>query len=77
MNIKLELIQNHINDIIKIIMEDINPDISKIADTSAIMVLNEIKSVICNDELSDFDAVEEIVRILEKNNIDCGGRHDF
>ena len=75
MNIKLELIQNHINDIIKIIMED--TEISKIADTTAITILDEIKSVICNEELSDFDAVEEIVCILENNNIDCGGRHDF
>ena len=77
MNIKLELIQNYINDIIKIIMEDITPDLSKIADDTAINILDEIKNVICNDELSDFDAVEEIVCILEKNNIDCGGRHDF
>jgi len=77
MNIKHELIQNHINDIIKIIMEDINPEISKIADTTAITILDEIKSVICNKELSDFDAIEEIVQIFEKNNIDCGCRHDF
>lgn len=77
MNIKLELIQNYINDIIKIIMEDITPDLSKIADDTAINILDEIKNVICNDELSDFDAIEEIVCILEKNNIDCGGRHDF
>lgn len=77
MNIKLELLQNHINDIIRIITEDINPDISKIADTTAIIILNEIKNVICNDELSDFDAVEEIVCILENNNIDCASRHDF
>jgi len=75
MNIKLELIQNHINDIIKIIMED--TEISKIADTTAITILDEIKSVICNEELSDFDAVEEIVQIFEDNNIDCGCRHDF
>ena len=77
MNIKHELIQNHINDIIKIIMEDINPEISKIADTTAITILDEIKSVICNKELSDFDAIEEIVQIFEENNIDCGCRHDF
>ena len=77
MNIKLELIQNYINDIIKIIMEDITPDLSKIADATAINILDEIKNVICNDELSDFDAVEEIVCILEKNNIYCGSRHDF
>ena len=77
MNIKLELLQNDINNIIKNIMEDVSPDISKIVDTTAIIILDEIKSVICNDELSDFDAIEEIVCILEKNNICCGGRHDF
>ena len=77
MNIKLELLQNDINNIIKNIMEDVSPDMSKIADTTAIIILDEIKSVICNDELSDFDAIEEIVCILEKNNICCGGRHDF
>ena len=77
MNTKLELLQNHISDIIKIIMEDITPDISKIEDTAAIIILDEIKNVICNDELSDFDVVEEIVCILEKNSIDCGDRHDF
>ena len=77
MNTKLELLQNHINDIIKIIMEDITPDISKIADTTAIIILDEIKKIIADDSLSDFDAIEEIICILEKNNIACGGRHDF
>ena len=27
--------------------------------------------------VSDFDAIEEIVHLLEENNIDCGPRHDF
>ena len=61
----------------EILLEEMSPDMSKIADTTAIIILDEIKNVICNDELSDFDTVEEIVCILEKNNIDCGGRHDF
>ncbi len=76
MNIKLELLQNHICDLIKNIFES-NLDANQIADTNAISILNKIKKVIADDSLSDFDAVEEIVCILEKNNIDCGGRHDF
>ncbi len=76
MNIKLELIQNHICDMIKNIFES-NLEINQIADTNAISVLNKIKKVIADDSLSDFDAIEEIVCILEENNIDCGGRHDF
>ena len=77
MNTKLELIQNHISDFVKEILSETDFDIIKIADTTAIIALDEIKNVICNDELSDFDAVEEIVCILEKNNVDCGSRHDF
>jgi len=77
MNIKLELLKKHIGDIMEILLEEMSPDMSKIADTTAIIILDEIKNVICNDELSDFDTVEEIVCILEKNNIDCGLRHDF
>ena len=76
MNIKLELIQNHICDMIKNIFES-NLEINQIADTNAIFILNKIKKVIADDSLSDFDAIEEIVCILEENNIDCGGRHDF
>jgi len=76
-NIKLELLQNHINDIIRIIIENVEPDVSKIADTTAITLLDQIKNIICNEKLSDFDAIEEIVCILEKNSIYCGDRHDF
>ncbi len=76
MNIKLELLQNHICDMLKNIFES-NLEINQIADTNAILILNIIKKVIADDSLSDFDAIEEIVCILEENNIDCGGRHDF
>ncbi len=76
MNIKLELIQNHICDMIKNIFES-NLETNQIADTNAILILNKIKEIIADDSLSDFDAIEEIVCILEENNIDCGGRHDF
>lgn len=76
MNIKLELLQNHICDMIKNILES-NLDINEIADTNAILILNKIKKVIADSSLSDFDTIEEIVCILEENNINCNGRHDF
>lgn len=76
MNIKEELIQNYICDMIKNILQS-NLEITKIADTTAINIISKIKNVIADESLSDFDAIEEIVCILEKNNIDCGGRHDF
>lgn len=77
MNIKHELIQSHITEMVGKLLEENIVDYSNIADTNAIIILNEIKKVIADDSLSDFDAVEEIVCILENNNIDCGGRHDF
>ena len=77
MNIKLELIQSHITEMVVKLLEDNIIDYSTIADTNAIIALDRIKKIIADDSLSDFDAIEEIVCILEKNNIDCGGRHDF
>ena len=77
MNIKLELLSNYIADFIKQGIIDFNIDASQIADTVAIQMLSEIQRVIKNEEYSDFDAIEEIVLIFEKYNLDFGSRHDF
>jgi len=77
MNIKTELLKNHIIDFIKHRIEDFNIDASEISDTSAINMLAEIQKVIMNETFSDFEVVEEIVCIFEKYNIDFGSRHDF
>ena len=77
MDIKLELLQNHICDFLRDAFETFPPNTSKIADSIAIMALDDIKSVLSNDELSDFDAIEQIVCIMESYRIDCGGRNDF
>ena len=77
MNIKLELLQNAIFDAIREKLAYGEIDADKIADTTAITALSEIKSVISDTEKSDFDAIEEIVKIFEKYNIQTGARHDF
>ncbi len=77
MNIKLELIQNHIIDIVKMLLEDTDFQATEIADTTAISALSEVKAIISDGSLSDFDAVEEIVSVLESYGIDAGSRHDF
>lgn len=77
MNVKVELLRNHISDYIKCRIEDFEIDAEKIADTTAIQMLSEIQKVIKNDSYSDFDIVEEIVCIFEKYNIDFGSCHDF
>ena len=40
-------------------------------------MLSEIQRVIKDENYSDSDAMEEIVCIFEKYNIDSGFRHDF
>lgn len=77
MNIKLELISNAITELVIQKLDVINIDTDKIADTTAIKALSEIQTVIQNNNLSDFDAIENIVCIFEKYNIDAKLRHDF
>ena len=69
MNIKLEIFAGAVADVINTTINsamknvDVNPD--DIVNCLAIIILDEIKSVIQNQELEDdFDVVEKIVRIL-------------
>ena len=77
MNLKLELLKGYISDYINSNLEDFEMDASKIADTVAINMLCEIQDIIRNEQYSDFDAIEKIVCVFEKNNIDFGFRHNF
>jgi len=77
LNIKLELISNAVTETVKNKLGDISVDADKIADTTAIKALSEIKNVIKDESIDDFYAVEEILCIFEKYGIDAGNRHDF
>ena len=77
MKIKTELLRNYISDFIKSELKSFEIDASDIVDTIAIQMISEIQKVIKNENYSDFDAIEEIVCIFEKYNIDAGFRHDF
>ena len=86
MKLKYELLANAVSEAIreKIKMyaffdglSELDIDVNEIADSTAIKVLLEIQNVIQNDEISDFDAIEKIVKIFERYNISAGLRHDF
>ena len=77
MNIKVELLKNYISDFIQNKIEDFEIDSSQIADTTATQMLSEIQKIIRDEKYSDFEAIEEIVCIFDKYNIDFGFRHDF
>ena len=76
MNIKLELLRDGIHDIIDSRLADIVIDADKTADTTAIMALSEIQSILAND-IDDFEIVERIVCVFEKYKLNAGGCHDF
>ena len=74
------IIELNSDEVAKIVMKQIeNGDINikELSDCRSAEVLGHICDIIRNDNLSDFEMVEEIVSILEENNIDCGGCHDF
>ena len=77
MNIKWELMKKYISDFINNNVENLEIDVCEIADTVAINMLYEIQEIIKNENYSDFDAIEKIVCIFEKYQIDFGCRHDF
>ncbi len=77
MDIKLELLSGAICDAVKENMNTLNIDASQIVDSKAIKILGEIKDVIHNENLDDFEMIDEIVSIFCKYDIDIGGCHDF
>ena len=76
MNIKFELLSKEIAEAISKILEIFDINENKITDSVAVCVLSEIKDVINNDRLTDFDMVHEIVNIFKNYNIDSGSCHD-
>ena len=77
MNIKTELLKKHISDYITKNIDDFEIDVNDIANTVAIEVLSEIKRIIINDDLDEFDIVERITDLFEEYGIDFGNQHDF
>lgn len=55
-------------------------DIRAIVELECYIALNEIRSILSNDDLSDedcFEKIEKIVCLFEEMGLDAGGRHDF
>ncbi len=77
MKLKLELIAKVTADYINSRLQMLDFDVNELADTMAIKALSEIQEIVQNNELSDFDAMEQIVCVFEKYKISAGARHDF
>ena len=77
MKIKTELLKSCISDYINNNIDDFEIDADKITDSVALGILSEIQEILKNCSYSDFEAIEKITEVFEKNNIDYGNRHDF
>lgn len=54
---------------IKEILTDSNFDYQKIIQDNAILALSEIKKIVFNEELSDFQVIENILLVLNKYSL--------
>ena len=77
MNINTELLKKYVADLITNQITIPEFEAIDIIESSAAKILSEIQEIIKTIEYDDFQAVEEIICLLERNNLDCGGRHDF
>jgi len=77
MNIEMQLLQEELGRIVINHIKELDIDINNIVQTKALEVLRKIQDIVCDDNLSDFDAMEKIVCIFEEYGLDAGVRHDF
>ena len=78
MNLCLELISKEIAETVYTALKTYDfLNISQDIELTAVTILTQIRDVIADDNLSDFDAIEEIINILDRNNLYTGTRHDF
>ena len=67
-------------DEINVIILGKNTDIYKLLESTCYKALNDIKTILENDSLSDeecFLKIEEIIKVFERLGSNCGNRHDF
>ncbi|MCL2562979.1 MAG: hypothetical protein FWE08_02975 [Oscillospiraceae bacterium] len=62
---------------VHIMFPHIHLNAKEIIEMECYLALQKIQAIIQNDDLSNFDCVEQIVRVFEMLGSDGGTRHDF
>lgn len=75
MNIEEEIVCKIMEDAVSKVF--VTNDFSITVKEKSFEILEKIRIVICNNVLSDFEMIEEIVKILNSYGINTGGCHDF
>lgn len=78
----MELLKEILADIlereeINIVFPNLKMSAIEIIEVECYKALQKIKTIIENDSISDFECIEQIVRVFEKIGSNGGGRHDF
>ncbi len=76
MTIKTELLKSYIRDYVNSHIKDFEIDTNEVVNSTALILLSKIHSIILNDKLSDFEAIGEIIHLFEEYDIQTGCRHD-
>ncbi len=77
MDIKKELLSKLLSESIMSYLDFTHTDFKEKIEKEAIAALSEIQEIVKNSELDDSEAIEEIICIFEKYNLDFGSRHDY
>ncbi len=77
MNLHKELYCHQLGYYMYLYCKEIKDSINDKLEGTALKALDEIRTVIRNTAMSDFEIVDEIVTILNKYGISTGGQHDF
>jgi len=62
---------------VNIIFPNLRLSVAEMIETESFKALQKIKAVVEDDDLSDFDCMEQIISIFEEIESDGGSRHDF
>jgi len=62
---------------IQVVFPNLKFNAAEIVEMESYKALRQIKAIIDNDGLSDFDCIEKIVCVFEEIGSDGGRRHDF
>lgn len=51
--------------------------VREMCDEKLVTIIQQIQNILLSYDDNDFECVEDIISILEKNGFNCGGCHDF
>ncbi len=75
MNLEEEIVCKIMEDAVSKVF--VMNDFSITVQEKSVEILEKIRRVICNNKLSDFEMIEELVEILNSYGINTGSCHDF